>query len=80
MKGKLVYCKLGTWGTEAVVKGIGGIGTIIESEQYLDVARIFMAPATIVNDSLGESITNYIQSTRYKTILFTFRMASKYHN
>ncbi|XP_019434160.1 PREDICTED: subtilisin-like protease SBT4.14 [Lupinus angustifolius] len=64
VKGKLVFCRLGSWGTEAVVKGIGGIGTVLESEQFLDVAQIFMAPATIVNNSIGETITNYIQSTR----------------
>ncbi|KAK7274633.1 hypothetical protein RIF29_15729 [Crotalaria pallida] len=64
VKGKLVYCRLGTWGTEAVVKGMGGIGAIVESEQFLDVAQIFMAPATIVNNSIGETITNYIQSSR----------------
>ncbi|KAK7294974.1 hypothetical protein RJT34_17875 [Clitoria ternatea] len=64
IKGKLVYCKLGTWGTEAVVKGIGGIGTLIESEQYPDVAQIFMAPATIVNNGTAETINKYIKSTR----------------
>ncbi|KAK7340156.1 hypothetical protein VNO77_20850 [Canavalia gladiata] len=64
VKGKVVFCELGTWGTEAVVKEIGGIGTLIESEQFPDVAQIFMAPATIVNSSTGEIITKYIQSTR----------------
>ncbi|XP_068489096.1 subtilisin-like protease SBT4.14 [Phaseolus vulgaris] len=64
VKGKLVYCKLGTWGTEAVVKGIGGIGTLIESDQFPDVAQIFMAPATIVNSRQGDTITKYIQSSR----------------
>ncbi|OIV89641.1 hypothetical protein TanjilG_12727, partial [Lupinus angustifolius] len=64
VKGKLVYCKLGAWGTEAVLKEIGGIGTILENGQYPDVAQIFMAPATIVNDSIGEIVTNYIKSTR----------------
>ncbi|KAH1044965.1 hypothetical protein AAZX31_09G244200 [Glycine max] len=64
VKGKLVYCKLGTWGTESVVKGIGGIGTLIESDQYPDVAQIFMAPATIVTSGTGDTITKYIQSTR----------------
>ncbi|XP_027338944.1 subtilisin-like protease SBT4.14 [Abrus precatorius] len=64
VKGKLVYCELGTWGTEAVVKGIGGIGSLIESEQYPDVAQIFMAPATIVNNDTSEIITKYLQSTR----------------
>jgi len=64
VKGKLVYCKLGTWGTESVVKGIGGIGTLIESDQFPDVAQIFMAPATIVNSVQGDNVTKYIQSTR----------------
>ncbi|RDX88454.1 Subtilisin-like protease SBT4.14, partial [Mucuna pruriens] len=64
VKGKLVYCELGTGGTEAVVKGIGGVGTLIESDQYPDVSQIFMAPATIVNSSTGDTITKYIQSTR----------------
>ncbi|KAL2337400.1 hypothetical protein Fmac_011846 [Flemingia macrophylla] len=64
VKGKLVYCSLGTWGTEAVVKGIGGIGTILESEQIFEIAQIFMAPATIVNSSIGQIITNYTKSTR----------------
>ncbi|XP_015961565.1 subtilisin-like protease SBT4.14 isoform X2 [Arachis duranensis] len=64
VKGKLVYCKLGTYGTEAIVKEIGGIGAIIERQRYLDVAQVFMAPATIVNMSLGHTITSYIHSTR----------------
>ena len=64
MKGKVVYCKVGTGGTEGVVKALGGIGTILESEQFPEVAQIFMAPATIVNSIIGQNITNYINSTR----------------
>ncbi|CAJ2657641.1 unnamed protein product [Trifolium pratense] len=64
VKGKIVYCKFRTWGTDAVVKAIGGIGTIVENDQFLDVAQIFSAPATYVNESTGQIITNYIQSTR----------------
>ncbi|XP_057454486.1 subtilisin-like protease SBT4.14 isoform X2 [Lotus japonicus] len=64
VKGKILYCRFGTWGTEAVIKAIGGIGTIVENEEVRDVAQIFMAPATIVNSSIGQVITNYIQSTR----------------
>ncbi|XVF22652.1 hypothetical protein REPUB_Repub12eG0189900 [Reevesia pubescens] len=63
VKGRLVYCTLGQWGVDSVVKGIGGIGTIVESEQNLDTAQIFMAPATIVNETVGETINNYIHST-----------------
>ncbi|CAL1407709.1 unnamed protein product [Linum trigynum] len=64
VKGKLVYCKLGQWGRDSVVKSLGGVGTIVESEQYLDIAQIFMAPATMVNSSVGDSIDSYIHSTR----------------
>lgn len=64
VKGKLVYCKLGSWGADSVIKGIGGIGTIVESEQFLDAAQIFMSPATMVNVTVGDKITNYIHSTR----------------
>lgn len=64
VKGKLVQCKLGTWGSDSVIKGLGGIGAIIESEVFLDTAQIFMAPATMVNSMVGENIRNYIHSTR----------------
>ncbi|GKD50665.1 subtilisin-like protease SBT4.14, partial [Tanacetum coccineum] len=64
VKGKLVQCKLGTWGSDSVIKGLGGIGTIIESEVFLDTAQIFMAPATMVNYTVGETINKYIHSTR----------------
>ncbi|XP_017969916.1 PREDICTED: subtilisin-like protease SBT4.14 [Theobroma cacao] len=64
VKGRLVYCILGQWGADSVVRGIGGIGTIIASEQYLDIAQIFMAPATMVNGTVGETIDKYIHSTR----------------
>ncbi|KAL5796301.1 hypothetical protein ACOSQ2_001121 [Xanthoceras sorbifolium] len=64
VKGKLVYCKLEMWGVDSVVKGIGGVGTIVESQQFLDAAQIFMAPATMVNVTDGDVITHYIQSTR----------------
>ena len=65
VKGKLVHCKLASWGADSVIKGLGGIGTIIESEVFFDVAQIYMAPATMVNTSTGEIIDNYIHSVRY---------------
>ncbi|KAL3743668.1 hypothetical protein ACJRO7_018869 [Eucalyptus globulus] len=64
VKGKLVYCKFSMPGGDSVVKGSGGIGAIIESLQFLDTARIFMAPSTMVNGTLGEAIDKYIHSTR----------------
>lgn len=65
VKGKLVLCNLSSWGIDSVVKGLGGIGTIIESETLLDAAQIFMAPSTVVNSTLGEMINHYISSTRH---------------
>lgn len=64
VKGKLVYCKLSLWGSDSIIKGFGGVGTIVESDQYLDNAQIFMAPGTLVNGAIGEVINGYIQSTR----------------
>lgn len=64
VKGKLVYCMLAVYGAESVVKGIGGIGAIIGSAQFLDSAEIFMAPGTIVDDSVGNIIEDYIHSRR----------------
>ena len=66
VKGRLVYCKLAEAGSESVVKGIGGVGAIIESDQFLDfdVAKIFMAPGTIVNGTIGEFINEYTKSTK----------------
>ncbi|GLT51882.1 hypothetical protein SLA2020_252570 [Shorea laevis] len=64
VKGKIVHCILAEWGTDSVVKGMGGIGTTLESGEFLDVAQIFMAPATMVNVSDGQEIEDYINSTR----------------
>ncbi|KAI5647317.1 hypothetical protein M9H77_33322 [Catharanthus roseus] len=64
VKGKIVYCKLASWGADSVIKSLGGIGTILENDQYLDAAQIFMAPATMVNSTTGIKISNYIDSTR----------------
>lgn len=65
VKGRLVYCRLGQWGTDSVVKGIGGVGTILESDDFsFDTPQIFMAPGTIVNGTLGAIVQGYINSTR----------------
>lgn len=64
VNGKLVFCKLGSWGADSVVKGIGGAGIIIEDDQFLDAAQIFMAPGTMVNSTIGDIIDEYIHTTR----------------
>lgn len=64
MKGKLVYCELAMWGADSAVKGSGGVGTVIQSEQFSDTAQIFMAPATMVNLTIAQTILSYMQSSR----------------
>ncbi|XAR63130.1 Cucumisin [Bertholletia excelsa] len=64
VKGKIVLCRLEMWGVDSFVKGLGGIGTIIESEVMLDVAQIYMAPSTMVNTTVGETVRKYANSTR----------------
>lgn len=64
MKGKVMVCVTGGGGEESDVKRCGGAGAIIVSDQYLDNAQVFMAPATSVNSSIGDSIYRYINSTR----------------
>lgn len=56
VKGKIVYCKFRTWSTEAVVKAVGGIGTIVGYDEFQDSPETFMAPATFVNRSTGQII------------------------
>ncbi|XP_039008005.1 subtilisin-like protease SBT4.14 [Hibiscus syriacus] len=63
VKGRIVYCLLGELGADSIVKGIGGVGIVLESEKYLDTALIFMAPATMVNMTVGETVDKYIHST-----------------
>ncbi|XP_010255582.1 PREDICTED: subtilisin-like protease SBT4.14 [Nelumbo nucifera] len=64
VKGKLVHCELMVWGADSVVKRLGGIGTILESSNAVDVAQIFMAPGTMVDPIIGQDVSNYINSTR----------------
>ncbi|CAE6144485.1 unnamed protein product [Arabidopsis arenosa] len=64
VKGKVMVCRMGGGGVESTIKSYGGAGAIIVSDQYLDNAQIFMAPATSVNSSVGDSIYRYINSTR----------------
>lgn len=64
VKGKLVYCELAMWGADSAVKGSGGVGTVIQSEQFSDTAQIFMAPATMVNLTIAQTILSYMQSSR----------------
>ncbi|XP_075519193.1 subtilisin-like protease SBT4.14 [Primulina tabacum] len=64
VEGKIVYCKLQAWGADSVIKRLGGIGTVVESDLFQDVAQIFMAPATMVNTTIGKQINDYIRSTK----------------
>ncbi|KAJ9680826.1 hypothetical protein PVL29_019979 [Vitis rotundifolia] len=66
VKGKLVYCKqaIGTPRVEFVVKGLGGIGAIAESNDFPHNTQIFTAPGTMINDTVGQAIDGYIHSTK----------------
>ncbi|CAA7017335.1 unnamed protein product [Microthlaspi erraticum] len=64
VKGRVMLCRMGGGGVESTVKSYGGAGAIVVSDQYLDNAQIFMAPATTVNSSIGDAIYRYINSTR----------------
>ncbi|KAL9348419.1 hypothetical protein Peur_059785 [Populus x canadensis] len=69
VKGKLVLCELGEWGADSVVKGIGGKGILLESQQYLDAAQIFMAPGTMVNATVSGAVNDYIHSTTFPSAM-----------
>ena len=65
VKGKIVLCEYwGLRGTESVIKKYGGVGTILQNYLILDGVTIFIASASMVNTSVGESINTYIHSTR----------------
>ncbi|KAK9103469.1 hypothetical protein Sjap_020723 [Stephania japonica] len=64
VQGKLVYCELQEWGVDSFVKEAGGIGAILAGEVASDDAQIFMAPATMVNYTVGQVVSDYINSTR----------------
>ncbi|CAO2817747.1 unnamed protein product [Amaranthus hypochondriacus] len=67
VKGKLVLCKLESWGVDSVVKENGGVGAIVASTRFLDVPMIFMAPGTLVNYTIGEKIYDYINKSSLPT-------------
>ncbi|KAL0846005.1 hypothetical protein Bca101_019251 [Brassica carinata] len=64
VKGNVMVCKVGGGGAESTIKSYGGAGVILVSDQYLDNAQIFMAPATSVNSSVGDAIYRYVNSSR----------------
>lgn len=65
VKGNVMVCKMGGAGVESTIKRYGGAGAILVSDQYLDNAQIFMAPATSVNSSIGDVIYGYVNSSRF---------------
>ncbi|KAL5727769.1 hypothetical protein ACHQM5_000924 [Ranunculus cassubicifolius] len=64
VKGKLVYCELQQRNTDFVVREVGGVGTILASDLFLDAAQILMVPGTMVNGTIGEQINKYTRSKR----------------
>ncbi|XP_021904497.1 subtilisin-like protease SBT4.14 [Carica papaya] len=68
VKGKLVMCA-GRWSVQAGIKLKGGVGTILEKNEkdYLDSAKIYMVPATTVENSTFQLIQNYMKSKKSAT-------------
>ncbi|XP_057981290.1 subtilisin-like protease SBT4.14 [Malania oleifera] len=63
VNGKVVYCREEIRSDYAVKAG-QGMGAIIESSEFLDTPAIYVAPATMVNATTGQSIDDYIHSTK----------------
>uniref|UniRef100_A0A7N0T4K2 Subtilisin-like protease SBT4.14 n=2 Tax=Kalanchoe fedtschenkoi TaxID=63787 RepID=A0A7N0T4K2_KALFE len=64
VNGKLVFCEMSNGRADSIVKLAGGAGTIVESQEFVDAAQIFMTPGTMVNYTTAEVIYNYIHSTK----------------
>ncbi|PIN16828.1 Cucumisin [Handroanthus impetiginosus] len=62
VKGKIVSCQ--GPGGDTVIEELGGAGTIMVSDQYLDTAFPTNAPGTYVTVEDGQRIDKYINSTR----------------
>lgn len=72
VKGNVMVCKMGGAGVESTIKRYGGAGAILVSDQYLDNAQIFMAPATSVNSSIGDVIYRYVNSSRFISWIYIY--------
>lgn len=71
MKGKLVVCDWLTSGTEASIAG--AVGTIMQGDDFRDVARNSPIPASYLNSTDGSEVETYLNSTRYMyTISYLF--------
>ncbi|CAA0830696.1 Subtilisin-like protease SBT4.14 [Striga hermonthica] len=64
VKGKIIYCFEGTGRADSIIKGLGGIGAIIEGDSFSDTGFVYMAPATVVNSTVGNTIEHYMNSTK----------------
>lgn len=80
VKGNVMVCKMGGAGVESTIKSYGGAGAILVSDQYLDNAQIFMAPATSVNSSIGDSIYRYVNSSRFFSLRYIYILPFKTKN
>ncbi|KAI3447480.1 hypothetical protein Pfo_004145 [Paulownia fortunei] len=62
VKGKIVYCQGA--GGDAVIKELGGTGTIMSNTEFADTAFPTISPGTYVSVEDGQRIDKYINSTR----------------
>nr|DAD48057.1 TPA_asm: hypothetical protein HUJ06_017994 [Nelumbo nucifera] len=64
VKGKIVYCDNYYDSPDYTVKKMGGVGTILESNfGPFDYASTLISPSTMVNQTQGQIIKDYINST-----------------
>ncbi|KAL3624481.1 hypothetical protein CASFOL_031149 [Castilleja foliolosa] len=63
VKGKIIYCE-DSRGSDSVVKALGGVGTVIKTDTYLDTAFLYIIPSTVVDTANGEKLNQYINSTK----------------
>ncbi|KAK6942629.1 Peptidase S8 propeptide/proteinase inhibitor I9 [Dillenia turbinata] len=63
VKGKIVFC-LGNSGQDYTVAELGGIGTIVTSDEETDIAFTMVLPGTVVRSSIGKKIGEYINSSK----------------
>ncbi|KAL4188117.1 hypothetical protein AMTRI_Chr09g42490 [Amborella trichopoda] len=61
IKGKIVFCESSS---DATIKALAGVGTIVSADDSLDVALMFADPGTTVNHSHSDLILKYINSTK----------------
>lgn len=71
--GRIVYCVGGTGSQDLTIKELGGAGTIIGLEEKLDGSYTTVIPGAFVDgNTVGKTIDQYINSTKYAFFTLSF--------